>query len=98
LRKLSDPCSNVLFVTASVIDFPAPEPADEAAFAPSPWDVELSLDETAAWAAVAMRHLGVLRPGRLGQAGRIDALVALERAAAWIAARQARMSCCIGCR
>ena len=57
----------------------------------------VSADEIAAWAATVPAGEGVwtrfgpLVPEELSQAGKIDALVALERVGSWVAAEQARL-------
>ena len=57
----------------------------------------VSADEIAAWAAAVPAGEGVwtrfgpLDPAALSRAGKIDALVALERVGSWVAAEQARL-------
>ena len=57
----------------------------------------VSADEIAAWAASVPAGEGVwtrfgpLEPAALSRAGKIDALVALERVGSWVAAEQARL-------
>jgi hypothetical protein len=67
------------------------------AHVPNPWEVSLHPNSAAAWTvhvtpgSATASVLAQLDPDRLSQAGRVDALVGLERLAAWAAAVQARM-------
>jgi len=67
------------------------------AHVPNVWEVRLHPDSAAAWTvnvtpgSATAGVLAQLDPVRLSQAGRVDALVGLERLAAWAAALQARM-------
>jgi hypothetical protein len=70
---------------------------DAFAHVPNPWEVRLHPDSAAAWTvnvtsgSATAAVLAQLDPERLSQAGRVDALVGLERLQAWAAALQARM-------
>jgi hypothetical protein len=70
---------------------------DAFAHVPNPWEARLHPDSAAAWTvnvtpgSATAGVLAQLDPARLSQAGRVDALVGLERLQAWAAAVQARM-------
>jgi hypothetical protein len=71
--------------------------SDAFAHVPNPWEVRLYPDSAAAWTvnvtpgSATAGVLAQIDPARLPQAGRVDALVGLERLGAWAAALQARM-------
>jgi hypothetical protein len=71
--------------------------SDAFAHVPNVWEVRLHPDSAAAWAvnvtpgSATAGVLAQLDPDRLSQAGRVDALVGLERLQAWAAALQARI-------
>jgi hypothetical protein len=71
--------------------------SDAFAHVPNPWEVRLYPDSAAAWTvnvtpgSATAGVLAQIDPARLPQAGRVDALVRLERLGAWAAALQARM-------
>ena len=73
---------------------PLPEPVP---YVPNPVEVQLYPDAVAAWTvsvppgAATAGVLALLDPGRLSQAGRVDALMALDRLQAWAAALQIRV-------
>ncbi|HZY75273.1 MAG TPA: DUF222 domain-containing protein [Jatrophihabitantaceae bacterium] len=79
---------------SQAIDF---DRSDAFAHVPNPWEVRLHPDSAAAWTvnvtsgSATAAVLAQLDPERLSQAGRVDALVGLERLQAWAAALQARM-------
>ncbi|HEU5006246.1 MAG TPA: DUF222 domain-containing protein [Jatrophihabitantaceae bacterium] len=70
---------------------------DAFAHVPNAWEVRLHPDSAAAWTvnvtpgSATAGVLAQLDPARLSQAGRVDALVGLERLQAWAAALQTRM-------
>ncbi|HEU5007990.1 MAG TPA: DUF222 domain-containing protein [Jatrophihabitantaceae bacterium] len=70
---------------------------DAFAHVPNVWEVRLHPDCAAAWTvnvtpgSATAGVLAQLDPARLSQAGRVDALVGLERLQAWAAALQTRM-------
>ncbi|HEU5008089.1 MAG TPA: hypothetical protein VFT67_14025 [Jatrophihabitantaceae bacterium] len=70
---------------------------DAFAHVPNVWEVRLHPDSAAAWTvnvtpgSATAGVLAQIDPARLSQAGRIDALVGLERLQAWAAALQTRM-------
>lgn len=71
--------------------------SDPCAHVPNPWEVHLFPDSAAAWSvqvtpgSATAKVLALLEPDRLSPAGRVDALVALERLQAWAAALEVRM-------
>jgi len=72
------------------------EPPDSTPI-PTPLEAALYPDSCAAWTvavtpgSATAKVLALLDPVRMSQAGRVDALVALERLASWTAARQAEV-------
>ncbi|HEU5008417.1 MAG TPA: DUF222 domain-containing protein [Jatrophihabitantaceae bacterium] len=70
---------------------------DAFAHVPNAWEVRLHPNSAAAWTvnvtpgSATAGVLAQLDPARLSQAGRVDALVGLERLQAWAAALQTRM-------
>lgn len=79
---------------SQAVDF---DRSDAFAHVPNPWEVRLYPDSAAAWTvnvtpgSTTAGVLAQLDPARLSQAGRVDALVGLERLQAWAAALQAKM-------
>jgi hypothetical protein len=75
---------------------------DAFAHVPNPWEVRLYPDSAAAWTvnvtpgSATASVLAQLDPDRLSQAGRVDALVGLERLQGWAAALQARLITALG--
>src|SRR6266571_4996349 len=74
-----------------------PDEPEPLPFIPSPLDAAHFPDDVAAWAAafepgtLALKPLALVDPPRLSAEGRVDALRAWERQAAWLHAQQARL-------
>lgn len=74
-----------------------PEPSGSDDRIPTPLEAYVYPDDCAGWTvsvtpgSATAKVLAQLDPGRLSQAGRVDALVGLERLKAWAAALQTRM-------
>jgi hypothetical protein len=73
------------------------DPSGAFAHVPNPWEVRLHPNSAAAWTvnvtpgSATAGVLAQLDPARLSQAGRVDALVGLERLQAWTVALQAKL-------
>src|SRR6266568_7184903 len=74
-----------------------PEEPEPLPFVPTPLDAAHFPDDVAAWAAsfepgtLALKPLALVDPSRLSAEGRVDALRAWERQAAWLHAQQAKL-------
>ena len=82
---------------SEAFDFDLPDQPELTPYVPNPFEVGLFPDSAAAWAvsvppgAATAGVLAQLDAALLSQAGRVDALMALDRLQAWAAALQIKM-------
>jgi hypothetical protein len=94
---LSDPVFRIDRMSEVVLAGDGPDGPQPWPYVPSLLDAELAPDDVAAWAATVtpgsavVKPLVHLDPRALSDAGRVDALAALERQQSWIDAQQLRV-------
>lgn len=92
---MSDPEPRFTGMKSELVETLEPPPA--AVLVPTPLDVAVYPDDCAAWTvsvtpgSATAKVLAMLDPVHMSQAGRVDALVGLERLACWVQAAQARV-------